>query len=83
MSLGANIAALRTAKGLTQVELSEKINVHPVTLSNWERGKREPAVSDVFRLATALSCEIGDLLNPPQPSESTASKIPDVEASSE
>lgn len=67
MNIGENIAKLRVFKKMTQAQLSEKINIHPVTLSNWERGKREPAASDIQRLAEALSCEMGDLLNPPTP----------------
>ena len=43
MNIGENIAKLRVFKKMTQAQLSEKINIHPVTLSNWERGKKGAA----------------------------------------
>lgn len=78
MAIGSNIATLRAARGFTQAQLSERVNIHPITLSNWERGKREPSSSDIERLAQALSCTPGDLfegnpqVSPEAPKESAS-----------
>ncbi len=63
--IGKNIARFRLMRGLTQEELSEKIGKHHVTLSNWERDKREPAASDVKKIAEALGCTVEDLYSNP------------------
>ncbi len=68
MGIGTNIATVRKAKGLTQAELSEKINIHPITLSNWEREKKELKAFQINKLAAALECDPSELLNPTNPS---------------
>ena len=71
MSIGANIARFRVAKRMNQAELSEKINIHSVTLSNYENEKRDIKSKDLQKIADALQCSVSDLLNPPASSEST------------
>ena len=38
MTIGKNIRKLRTAAGLTQDQLAERLFVTRQTVSNWERG---------------------------------------------
>ncbi len=72
MGIGANLARIRARVGMTQAELSEKLGVHVVTLSNWEREKRgDPGSKDIQRMALVLGCDVGELLNPPKASELT------------
>lgn len=37
------VLALRTALGLTQVELAERIGVSSTTIQGWERGRKNPS----------------------------------------
>lgn len=49
-----NLASARAAADLTQEEVSERSGVHPTEVSRIERGERDPRVTTVLRLATAL-----------------------------
>lgn len=52
---GIAIKKLRTAKGMTQKELAEKLGIEPKTVSKWETGNGFPDVSLVTALCEALS----------------------------
>ena len=58
-----NIKQLRKLRGLTQEELSERIGVHENTIRLWERGVREPRLSDMAKLCEVLGCTESELLN--------------------
>ena len=45
--LGAFIAQLRKEKGLTQLQLAERLNVTDKAVSRWETGKNYPDI-DMF-----------------------------------
>lgn len=47
-----NIADLRQANGLTQLELAEKLNYSDKTVSKWERAESTPDVAVLLELAT-------------------------------
>lgn len=49
--LGANLKAARKRAGLEQAEVAERLGVHEVTISNWERGHREPDEATIAQLA--------------------------------
>ncbi len=55
--------ALRRAKGLTQIELGEKINYSDKTISKWEKGDSCPNVEAVYRLAKFYDVSVDDLLS--------------------
>jgi transcriptional regulator with XRE-family HTH domain len=59
--LGARIKELRKARGLSQEQLSEKINIDPKHLSRIEVGKSYPSLDTAEKLAKALGVEIKDL----------------------
>lgn len=40
--LGDNIRLLRSVRGISQVELGEKLNVSKQSISNWENGIFSP-----------------------------------------
>lgn len=62
MSLGQNIQMLRKEAGLTQAELSKKIDVSPITIQQYERGVREPNLDTIEKIAKALGVEFIDVL---------------------
>ena len=55
--LGSYIAFLRQERKLTQHQLSELIDVDPVTISRWENGARSPGQTHISLLAKFLDEE--------------------------
>lgn len=48
----------RQAAGLTEAELGDRLNVHQVTVSRWEKGTREPSFSQMEDIADALGVQV-------------------------
>lgn len=57
------LAALRKRKGLTQVDLAERMGVEQPTIQRWERGQREPKFEQLFKLAEILGVDASTLLS--------------------
>lgn len=57
-----NLQNVRIAKNMTQSELAEKIGVRSSTISQYEKGKRNPNISILKKIAIALDCTVDDLL---------------------
>jgi transcriptional regulator with XRE-family HTH domain len=53
---------LRTAKHLTQRELSEMVGVTRVTIARYEIGERDPKGKTLIRIARALGVMVSELL---------------------
>lgn len=60
--IGANIAAFRKAKGLTQEQLAAKLGVSPPAVSKWETGSSCPDIALLCPLARALDTHVDALL---------------------
>lgn len=60
--LGAKVKRLREAKGLSQEELAFQADMHRTYVSGIERGKRNPTVTVLERLAKPLGVTAGELL---------------------
>ena len=70
MTIGKNIRKLRSAAGLTQDQLAERLFVTRQTVSNWERGTSRPDLDQLEAIAGALGAEVTVLLygeKPPRP----------------
>jgi transcriptional regulator with XRE-family HTH domain len=61
--VGLNLQRLRRQKGISQEELADLANIHQTYLSGVERGKRNPTVTVLQRIAEALGADIEDLLS--------------------
>lgn len=61
-SIGKTIAALRKAKGWTQVELAEKLNVSDKTVSKWESESGYPEISQLPAMATLFHVSLDYLM---------------------
>ena len=61
--MGSFLQTERKRMRLTQSELSEKLNVSPQAVSNWERGEALPDVSILLDLAGALHCSVDAILS--------------------
>lgn len=66
MNIGTEIFGRRAALGLSQAELAALMKVPQASISRLESGKRDASVGELFTLASALRCAVGDLLGLPQ-----------------
>lgn len=55
--LGRQIKRLRARLGLTQDALAERVQISPKYLSNIERGRENPTLDTLLRLAKSLKVE--------------------------
>ena len=62
-SFGNMIAALRKAKGWTQLELAEKMGITDKAVSKWERDLSYPDIGSLPRLAEILGVSVEELMN--------------------
>jgi len=60
--LGKRISSFRKERGLTQVELADKIGLAQPVLSNYERGKLRPNHQVLSQLSKALQVSTDELL---------------------
>ena len=60
--IGKFIATSRKKKGLTQIELADKLNITDRAVSKWERGKGCPDISLLEDLSKILDVSIIELL---------------------
>lgn len=63
--LGVNLREARERLGLTQEQVSDRSGVQAGEVSRIERGKRDPKVSTLEKLAAAVEVQPGDLLRDP------------------
>ncbi|WP_399630815.1 helix-turn-helix transcriptional regulator [Sporosarcina sp. SG10008] len=55
------IKEMRTAMGLTQDDLSEKLEVSRQTIISLEKGRYNPSLTLAFKLAKLFNCRIEDI----------------------
>jgi len=60
---GQTIKSLREAKGMTQAELANLIDVSDKTISKWETGKGLPDISLISPLSHALGISVAELFS--------------------
>ena len=61
-TFGNMVAALRKEKGMTQLELAEKMGVTDKAVSKWERDLSFPDVSSIPKLAETLGVTVDELM---------------------
>jgi transcriptional regulator with XRE-family HTH domain len=83
--LGARVREQRTALGLTQDQLAERVGTSNDEVSRIERGVREPRFATLERLSRALDLTVADLFratgtssNSPPKSRETAEGFKDL-----
>lgn len=64
LSLGADLRALRRARGMTLAELGDIVDRSVGWLSQVERDLSEPSISDLRQIAKALGISISMLFGP-------------------
>lgn len=63
IKVGAFVTECRKAKGLTQKELAEKLNVTDSAVSKWERGNSLPEASLMIPLCKMFGITVNELLS--------------------
>lgn len=63
MNIGAAVRQIRKSKGVSQVELAEKIGVSQAMLCQIERGTKSLSLPLGVDIAKALGCTIDDIIN--------------------
>ena len=61
--LGQNVRKLREAKGWSQEDYADRAGIHRTYVSDIERGRRNPTITVVERLAQPLGVTAGSLLD--------------------
>lgn len=68
VQLGARIAELRKAAGITQVQMADILGVSQQTVNSYEVGRRRVPVSALPAIARAVAVSIEELIGePPKP----------------
>lgn len=60
--LGMIISSLRKEKGMTQLELAEKMRVTDKAVSKWERDLSFPDINSIPKLAEIFEVSVDDLM---------------------
>ena len=68
-AVAANLTRLRTAAGLTQSELGDKLNYSDKSVSKWERGDAVPDVFVMKQIADIYGVTVDYLLQPHEENE--------------
>lgn len=61
MSVGTNVAKYRKAKGFTQQELADLVDITQEAIARLEKDVRVPSFKVMAKIADALNCSIDDL----------------------
>ena len=54
---------IRGEKHLSQKDVSEKLGVAVSTYANWEQGRTEPSITDIYKLIEVLNIDAGELFD--------------------
>ncbi len=57
------LKALREEKQYSQKQLAEKLGVPVSTYANWEQGRREPSLNDIYNLIQVLETDANELFD--------------------
>lgn len=84
MTLAEKILSLRTARGMSQDDLAEKLEVSRQSVSKWETGQSTPDLDKIIRLADLFGVTVDELVRegeapqPPEPSQPQEQPQPQV-----
>ena len=77
-TLGMMIAELRKEKGLTQLELAEKMGVTDKAVSKWERDLSCPDINSLPNLAEILGVSVDELMQIKKEAENPTQSVQDI-----
>ena len=73
-TLGTMIVELRKQKGMTQLELVEKMGVTDKAVSKWERDLSCPDINSITNLAESLGVSVEELMQVKKEADAPESK---------
>ncbi len=79
-TIGAFLTVLRKAKGMTQKELAERLNVSDKTVSRWEREESYPELALIPVLAEIFEVSCDELLRGERKIQETVGTVPEADA---
>ena len=62
-AFGQRLRTLRAERRISQDDLASKTGIHPTAIGRLERGRREPRMKTILRLAEGLGTQPGRLLD--------------------
>jgi transcriptional regulator with XRE-family HTH domain len=62
MTIADNLKAIRKDRGFTQAQLSDLAQIDVIQLSRIERGKSQPGLESLKKIAIALGCSTDELV---------------------
>ncbi len=77
-TLGMMIAELRKQKGMTQLELAEKMGVTDKAVSKWERDLSCPDIGSIPNLAEILGVSVEELMQNKKTTEQPVNKVTEI-----
>lgn len=77
-TLGMMIAELRKEKGLTQLELAEKMGVTDKAVSKWERDLSCPDINSLPNLADILGVSVDELMRIKKEAEMSKQSVKEI-----
>jgi transcriptional regulator with XRE-family HTH domain len=77
--LGKRVAQLRKARGITQVQLAEALEVSQQTVQSYEVGRRRIPVSTLRLLAKTLSVSLDELMADGEQARRKREPVPQVQ----
>lgn len=63
MKFSNKLKNIRWDKRLSQKSVSEKLGIAASTYSNWEQGRTEPSISDIYRLIEVFDIDANELFD--------------------
>ena len=52
---------LRSEKKLSQKQITDKLGIAVSTYANWEQGRREPSIVDIYKIISVLEIQPNEL----------------------
>lgn len=57
-NIGKKLKTLRKGRGLSQLDLAERLNLSRATISNYETNRRSPNLDELTRLSNFFGCSM-------------------------
>lgn len=76
--IAKNLSQLRLAKGITQIDMAERLNYSDKAVSKWERGESIPDVSVLMQIADMFGVTLDYLVHPHEKVDDSGMKLADA-----
>ena len=70
-NLNRILKELKKTKKISQAQIAHLIGISPSGLTDWLKGRGSPSPEKITKIAEVLGVQVSDLIDEPQPSETT------------